>query len=443
MATEILLKVDTRRSYADRLLEHAFETNRFDARDRALLTELTYGTLRWRGRLDGALKRWLRRPFEDTDPFLRNLLRLAMYQLMFLDKIPTYAVLDQAVEAAKRYANVKTGGFVNGVLRNYLRSGKPPRKPDLRTSSTAMVAEYWSHPEWLVASWLNDFDPAEIEMLLETNNIEPPLVLRVNRRRGTREDLLSLLPGSGIQAAPAPYAPEGLVLQSHSDIVQLPGFAEGLFLVQGEASQLVAYLLDPQPGERILDACAAPGGKTTHIAELMADDGAIDAVDISSSGIARIAQNAGRLGLKSICVVEADMTRDLGDRLAPSYDRVLVDAPCSGFGTLRSHPEIKWNRTVRDIERLARLQREILMSAARYVKPGGVLVYSTCTLMERENEMVVEDFLMRHGGFVLECASGFLPGAARSMIRDKYFIALPHRHNTDGFFAARLRKVDK
>jgi 16S rRNA (cytosine967-C5)-methyltransferase len=441
LATEILLKVDTRRSYADRLLEHAFETSRLDPRDRALLTELTYGTLRWRGRLDGSLKRWLHRPLDETDPFLRNTLRLAMYQLMFLDKIPPYAALDEAVEAAKRHGNVKAAGFVNGVLRSYLRARQAPARPEYGKASLAAVAEYWSHPEWLVRSWLNYFDRAEIEALLEANNAEPPLVLRANRRKVTRADLLSLLSSGGIRAAAAEYAPEAVRIQSHSAVVQIPGFAEGLFQVQGEASQLVAYLLGAEPGEHILDACAAPGGKTTQIAELMEDRGAIDAVDVSSNALARTKENISRLGLKSIRIIEGDVTQDLGDRLKPPYDRVLVDAPCSGFGTLRSHPEIKWNRSESDIERLARLQKKILARVAGYVKAGAVLVYSTCTLMHRENEKIVEDFLMRHGGFVLDEASRFLPEEARSMVRGKYFLALPHRHNTDGFFAARLRKV--
>ena len=441
LATQILLKVDTRRSYADRLLEHAFQSNALDARDRALLTELTYGTLRWRGMLDSCLERWGRRRLEETAPVLRVLLGVAMYELMCLDKIPAYAVLDEAVETAKRHANVKAAGFVNGVLRNYLRGKKKLAKPDLENAPLGAVAEYWSHPEWLVKRWLSYFDRAEIEALLEANNAEPPLVVRANRRKITRAELLSLLSSGGIQAFAAPYASEGIRIESHSAVAQIPGLAEGLFQVQGESSQLIAYLLGPQPGERILDACAAPGGKTTQIAELMDDRGVVDAVDVSSSGIARINQNASRLGLKSIRSIEGDVTQDLGDRLQPSYDRVLVDAPCSGFGTLRSHPEIKWQRSESDIERLARLQQQIMASVSRYVKFGGVLVYSTCTLTDRENERIVEDFLTRHSGFVLDEACRFLPEEARSMVRGKYFMALPHRHNTDGFFAARLRKV--
>ncbi|HEU4341546.1 MAG TPA: 16S rRNA (cytosine(967)-C(5))-methyltransferase RsmB [Candidatus Binatia bacterium] len=441
LATQILVTIDRGKSYADRLLDQALESNILEARDRALLTELTYGALRWRGRLDSCLKVWMRRPLEDTDPYLRNLLRLALYQLMFLDRIPPYAVLDEAVESAKNHAGTKVSGFINGILRNYLRGQRPLAQPDPERAAPADVAEYWSHPEWLVKLWLNYFGPRETAALLEANNAEPPLVLRANLRKTTREDFLSLLRAGGVKATPTPYSPQGVHMDSRRRVAQIPGFEDGLFQVQGEASQLIGYLLDPKPGERILDACAAPGGKTTHIAELMDDRGVVDAIDISAAGIARLEENARRLDLRSIRVVHGDVCQDLPGRLHPPYDRALVDAPCSGLGTLRSHPEIKWHKSESDVERLSHLQKKILGRVGGYVKAGGVLVYSTCTLTEAENERVVEDFLREHKGFVLAEAGGYLPAEAGSMVRDKFFTALPHRHNTDGFFAARIRKV--
>jgi 16S rRNA (cytosine967-C5)-methyltransferase len=223
----------------------------------------------------------------------------------------------------------------------------------------------------------------------------------------------------------------------------LAGYESGRFQVQGEASQLVGFLLGPQPGERILDACAAPGGKTTHIAELMRDDGEVAAADISTAGLEKIAANARRLGLNAIKTLVADFDRPLPPNLAAQrYDRVLVDAPCSGLGTLRAHPEIKWQRDQKDVSRLAELQRRILQRAAALLKPGGVLVYSTCTLTCEENENVIDDFLARHHGFVLDEAAEYLPEQAQSLSKGRYFLALPQRHNTDGFFAARMRKVN-
>jgi 16S rRNA (cytosine967-C5)-methyltransferase len=222
---------------------------------------------------------------------------------------------------------------------------------------------------------------------------------------------------------------------------RLPGYQEGWFQVQGESSQLVAYILDPRPGEKILDACAAPGGKTTHIAELMDDKGEVTATDRSLKGVVRIDENAIRLGLKSIRTLHDDMTKQVAASQESTYDRILVDAPCSGLGTLCSHPEIKWNRGIADTIRLSDLQRKILAQAAKYLKPEGVLVYSTCTLTAQENEKVINEFLACHGGFVLEDAARYLPDQAKHLVRGKYFMALPHTHDTDGFFAARLRRA--
>jgi 16S rRNA (cytosine967-C5)-methyltransferase len=440
-ATEILTKVDVRRAYADVLLDHMFDSTSLDGRDRALLAELTYGTLRWRGRLDRYIAQSIPGPIKATDPFIRNLLRLSLYQLIFLDRIPDYAAVNEAVELAKIHGGQGTAGFVNGALRNFLRSRKKILEPELTDSRVEEFAEFWSHPKWLVDRWERYFGREEIGALLKANNQEAPLALRTNSSRGTRQGLLELFRSKNIQAVASPWSPQGIRIESKVSVDQLPGFHEGRFQIQGEASQLVVYLLDPKPGERILDACAAPGGKTTHIAELMADRGHIVAVDISAKGVERVKENAQRLGLNSIRLLCADITGGLSASAEKSFDRVLIDAPCSGFGTLRSHPEIKWNRSEGDIRRLSQLQKKILVRAASYLKPGGILVYSTCTLIEDENEKVVEDLLNRHKEFVLEDAATFLPDQAKSMARGSYFLALPQRHKTDGFFAARLRKV--
>jgi 16S rRNA (cytosine967-C5)-methyltransferase len=441
LVADILVKVETRKAYADVLLDQTLKAKSLSSPDRALLTELTYGTLRWRGRLDAHLAPLLRRPLEKTDPFLKNLLRLSLYQFIFLDRIPDYAAVNEAVELTKSRAGGKAGGFVNGVLRNFLREAKQVAKPDLKESPINAVAEYWSHPDWLVEKWLRYFSTTETEALLQANNQEAPLVLRTNLRHGTREGLLELFQSRNIQASPAPWSPQGITVQSKGLVENLPGFHEGNFQVQGEASQLVAYLLDPQPGERILDACAAPGGKTTQIAELMDDRGVVVATDVSAKGLKRLQENAIRLRLESIRAFQADLSKPLSRSLSQPFDRILIDAPCSGFGTLRSHPEIKWNRGEADIKRLSELQEKILVNAASNLKPGGVLVYSTCTLIDDENERVVKTFLQQQKEFVLDGATAYLPQPARSLVRDNYFMALPHKHNTDGFFAARMRKL--
>jgi 16S rRNA (cytosine967-C5)-methyltransferase len=442
LAGEILLKVDARKAYADILLDQCLRDSALSERDRSLLTELTYGTLRWRGKIDATLSGQLRRPLADTEPFIRNLLRVTLYQLLFLDKIPDYAAVNEAVGIAKAHGGSTVAGFVNGVLRNFLRHReKTATTPSTDDSIAALSVEH-SHPEWLVKRWLEYFGRAETEALMRANNERAPLVLRANGRKITREELLALLTKNGISAVSTRWSPQGIRVQSGAASVdQFPGFSEGLFQVQGEASQLVAYILSPRAGERILDACAAPGGKTTHIAELMEDTGELIATDSSARGIDRIRENCARLRLRTIRAMRADVSREWSGSLRGPYDRILLDAPCSGLGTLRSHPEIKWHRNENDIQRLSRLQLKMVNRVAGYLKPGGVLVYSTCTLTRDENEQVVESFLKQRKEFELENAAGYLPEQAKHIAQGGYFVALPYRDHTDGFFAARMKKV--
>jgi len=278
-------------------------------------------------------------------------------------------------------------------------------------------------------------------MLLMANNEEAPLTLRGNSLKGNRANLLRKLRRMGFNAGPTPWAPQGIQLKSASAVAQIPGFQEGLFQIQGEASQLVSYLVNPRPGERVLDACAAPGGKTTHLAELMEDKGEIIATDISTRGLDKLEQNVQRLGLTSVRSFPANVTGKLPKPLSMPYDRILVDAPCSGLGTLRSHPEAKWHRDERDIQRLSKQQKKLVHDLSTHLKPKGILVYATCTLTREENEEVVENFLDQNKGFVLEDARDHLPDKLRHIVHGKYFLSLPHRHDTDGFFAARMRKV--
>jgi len=441
IAAEILHRVESQKAYADLLLDHHLRNSELKETDRGLLTEMTYGTLRWRGKIDAQLKPFLKRSLADTDPFVRNLLRLTLYQLLFLDKIPAYAAVNEAVEIAK-ITKPGSVGFVNGVLRNFLRRfSKGDKHSDIESSTTTLAEEY-SHPQWLIDRWCGYFGAEQAKALMLACNQRAPLVVRANLRATTRAALLAGWRETGIAAEPTAASPQGIRLPGGVRIDALAGFAEGLFQVQSEASQLVSYLVGPTSGEIILDACAAPGGKATHLAELSGDRGRIVAVDTSARGIERIAQNVQRLRLESIHAKCANASKPLAENLTGPYDRILVDAPCSGLGTLRSHPEIKWQRDDRDIARLCGLQARILQSLAQYLKAGGVLVYSTCTLTVDENERVVEKFLRDNNRFELTEAARYLPESARHMVHGKYFLALPQRDDTDGFFAARMRKAN-
>jgi 16S rRNA (cytosine967-C5)-methyltransferase len=322
---------------------------------------------------------------------------------------------------------------VNGVLRSFLRQADRRRSGSLANDN--------DHPAWLANRWRRYFGTEEANALLLASNQPAPLVLRVNSLKNSRDELLEKLAAAKVHTTPTRYSPLGVQIGHGMAVDKLPGFGEGCFQVQGESSQLVGLLLAPQPGERILDACAAPGGKATFFAEQMEDRGTIIAIDSSEAGIRRVNENLQRLGLQSIRAMCADICGSLPPDLTTPYDRVLVDAPCSGLGTLRSHPEIKWQRSDADITRLAALQAKILTHIAPRVKPGGVLVYSTCTLAEEENETVIDTFLRQHREFVLQDAARYLPEPARHMVRGKFFQALPQRDNMDGFFAARMRKA--
>ncbi len=441
MAADILHAVETRRAFADILLDRALQASDLSAADRALATEIVYGTLRWRGRIDWTLGLLTRQPLEDMDVYLRNVLRLTMYQIMFLDRVPAYAAVNEAVELAKRYGGRAAAGLVNAIARSSLRDKDRLANLRLDGHQARRLSVTWSHPEWLVNKWLDYFGGGDIEALLNADNKEPPLVVRANRLKITRDELIGKFTQAGIEAEAATHAPQAIRIRGGASIQKLSGFTEGLFFVQGEASQLVAQLLDPQPGERVWDASAAPGGKATHVAELMGDKGEVVATDISARGIERLRENIARLGIASIRPVVADAAVDLSEALAAPYDRILADLPCTGLGTLRSHPEAKWLKSEADIRRLSQLQKKILERVSAYLKPGGTLVYSTCTLTREENEEVVEDFLRRHKEYTLEDAEELLPAGAEKMTRGKYFMALPHRDDSDGFFAARMRKA--
>ena len=440
LAAEILHKVDRHKAYADLLLDHHLRNAGLIDADRALLTELIYGTLRWRAKIDAKLVPFLNRSLGETDSFNRNLLRLTLYQLLFLDKIPAYAAVNEAVEIAKA-TQPRSAAFINGVLRNFLRRYDEPGQGRIVESSASNLTVEYSHPQWLVDRWLGYFGFEQARALMLANNQRAPLVVRVNQCATTRAELLARWQESEIAAEPGARSPQAVRLPTGVSIETLAGFAEGHFQVQSEASQLVSHLVGPMPGETILDACAAPGGKATHLAELVGDRGQVIAIDTSVRGIERIVQNALRLKLDSLRAIRADASQALPEGFAGPYDRILVDAPCSGLGTLRSHPEIKWQRNESDIARLAALQARILQSVARCLKTGGVLVYSTCTLTIDENERVIENFLRQYHQFELTDAARYLPETAHHMTRGQFFQALPQRDNTDGFFAARMRKV--
>jgi 16S rRNA (cytosine967-C5)-methyltransferase len=416
------------------VLEHALEHARLDPRDAGLCTELVYGTLRWRRHLDWRLGPHLKRPLDKLDPWVRSLLRLTAYQLFFLDRVPRWAAVDEAVSLAKLKSR-KPGPpeFVNAVLRALTRATGPPPLPALPIEAAAVRCAF---PDWIAARWIARYGPTEAEALMLASNERPPTTIRVNTLRMTREALAARLRDEELaETRPTALAPEGLVVERGA-VGRWAAFTEGWCTVQDEASMLVARLLDPQPGEVVADACAAPGTKATHLAELMRNRGRIVAMDPQAARLKLVGRASSRLGIH---IIEPHLggAAALAGRWRGKCDRVLVDAPCSNLGVLRRNPDVKWRRTEEDLRRLQDKQRTILAAAAAMAKPGGRLVYATCSLEPDENEGVVAALLEDGAPWRVDPPDDFpVPPDAAGYIR-----LFPHVHGTDGFTAIRLRRL--
>ncbi|MGB9804099.1 16S rRNA (cytosine(967)-C(5))-methyltransferase RsmB [Desulfofundulus sp.] len=441
LALKVLYAVEQEKAYASLALDRVLEHYHPDKLDRSFATELAYGVLRHLNTLDWLLEHFLRQPLASQNPWIRNILRLGAYQIMYMDRVPDAAACNESSELARRYGYSGAVGFVNGVLRNVARRGRQISFPDLHDDPVAHIALRYSHPTWLVQRWLKEYGIKETIALCEANNSPAPNTVRTNTLKVGRQELIERLRGEGIAAEPVPFAPEGLKISGFPSLHGFAPFKEGLFLVQDESSILVGHALSPFPGARVLDVAAAPGTKTTHLAQLMEDRGKIIALDIHPHKIKLIAENCSRLGVTCVQPVLAD-ARYPDQDLHQWADFILLDVPCSGLGVLRRRPDARWRKTEDSIKEMACLQKEILEGAARCLKPGGVMVYSTCTVTREENLGQVEDFLSRHPEFHLEDLTGILPAGLdkQGTLARGYIQLLPHRHGMDGFFIARLRK---
>lgn len=421
------------------LLDELLDRHVVSPRDRALATEISYGTLRRQNTIDWILGSVLRTPLGDLTPSIRNLLRTGAYQILYLDRVPARAAVFESVEIARKRGHEGTARLVNGVLRSVDRKKGSIESLDPSADPIDSLAIRLSHPRWLTERWCQRLGYAETERLMEENLKVPPLTVRANTLRGGSAYVAQRLDEEGIAAKPGRYWREALNLEGHPPLRQIGCFKEGLFLVQDESSMLVAAALNPKPGEMVIDACSAPGGKATHLAELMHDQGCVLAVDTSETRVSMIEENARRLGIGCITTLTED-ARALGDLFRGRADRVLVDAPCSGLGVVRRNPDAKWAKSPRHIDALAKIQVEILEGVSHSVKTGGILVYSVCTFEPEETQGVIRAFLEANPQFVLEDLDELLPIKLRGQGGREGMIALyPHRHGIDGFFVARMR----
>ncbi|RJR29535.1 MAG: 16S rRNA (cytosine(967)-C(5))-methyltransferase RsmB [Desulfobacteraceae bacterium] len=425
------------------ILDELFHSgSHLSQRDRAFLNHLVQGVLRWRLRLDWIIERNSHFSIRKIAPPVLNLLRIALYQIFFMDRVPDSAAVNEAVSQAKRIGPRHIVPFVNGLLRNVCRKKEEQRLPDEEKDPLLYRAVRYSYPQWLIRMWDEDWGAEFTDQLLAAGNEIPGITLRTNRLKTGRDELLARLVEEGVQGSPCAYSPDGIRLtELKGRIDRLESFKEGLFQVQDEAAQICTRLLDPGPGERVLDVCAGYGGKASHIAERMNDGGMIAALDISFRRLVNLRDNAARLSIRSINPVAGDGSKDLSHLLRGKWDKILVDAPCSGLGVVSRHPDIKWNRKEDDLGRLAKLQSTILTQAFSLLRKGGRLLYVTCTLSRKENEWVVRSLLKSESDARLKNPGENAPDWCRDLVDENgFFRTFPHKHKMDGFFGALFQR---
>jgi 16S rRNA (cytosine967-C5)-methyltransferase len=443
-AFEILNNLDQGRATLDNLLgEFNAEVTSISRRDRALFQALVFGVLRWRGRLDFIINHFSRTRFDKIDPRVLNILRLALFQIIYLDRVPESAAVNTAVEIAKTAVAPWVVGFVNAVLRKAVRDLQSLSFPSVEKKGIAATAITKSFPEWIIRRWIGRYGLEATSALCDTLNTIPAITIRTNRLKTTPHELVKALAGETEQIKRTSYSPDGITFASPAtSIPGLMAFKAGWFQVQDEAAQLVSLLLNPQPGETVLDACAGFGGKTGHIAQLMRNEGSIVAIDIHGEKLLELESEMTRLGITIVTTSCRNLKQArIQEQLGP-FDRILLDAPCSGIGVMRRNPDIKWRTTKKNLAKFKNKQAALLDNLSPLVKSSGVLVYAVCSPEPEENENVVNDFLKNHREFVIDRQVEGLPDKMLSIqAADGWYKTFPHFSHMDGFSFVRLKRT--
>jgi 16S rRNA (cytosine967-C5)-methyltransferase len=437
LAYESLLAIFKDNGYSNIVVARMIQRHSLADRDRRLYTELVYGTLRYINYLDWIIGKLSSRKLNKLDMKCLIILRMGLYQLFCLTKIPDSAACNESVKLALRYGNTGMSKFVNGLLRNSIRQRDQFHIPSLEEDELLHISLTYHQPLWLVKKFIKAYGRDDAMRAFEYFDTVPDLCVRTNTTKISREELLRVLNERELDAEPAAYAPEGIYIRHMPGIQDLQEMKQGLCQIQDEPSMLVCHVLDPQPKDTVFDVCAAPGGKTTHIAERMGQTGTVYGCDIYEHKLKLIEDNVQRLGLRNVRALLQDACT-IGSVFPGKADKVLVDAPCSGLGVLKRKLDLRWRKRPEEIQALPALQKRILDSAACCVKPGGVLVYSTCTMNDDENIRIIEDFLATHPEFHADDATKYIS----IPMEGPYIQILPQRHGLDGFFIARLVKGD-
>lgn len=438
IAMKILLDIDEKDAYSNIQINNYLNKD-VDIRDQNLVRELVYGVLENKIYIDYMISKLSKIKIKKIHPNVLQILRLGIYQIIFMDKIPERAAVDESVKLAKEYSNRGASGYVNGMLRNIIRNLEDVKRIDVKDRVKYLSIKY-SHSEELIGNWIKVYGLDFTEEILKKNNERPSLNIRVNTLKTNREKLIEKLNSKDIIAKPLKYAKDGLVVENPKNITSIDEFKKGYFTIQDESSMLVAQIMDPKEGSVVLDVCSAPGGKATHIAQMMNNRGEIISRDIYPHKLNLIKDISNRLEIDIIKVEKFDALK-FDRELFEKVDYCLIDAPCSGFGLIRRKPEIKYNRGKQEIESLSKLQFEILNRSKDYLKKGGILIYSTCTIERKENILNIEKFLKENKDFQLVSLEGEFDYKENLDTLNKGYIELyPHIHGTDGFFIAKLQK---
>jgi len=442
-ALYILNSLDKGNRTLDSIIEvFSDKTDLFSKKDRSLFNALVYGVIRWRGRLDYIIGHFSNTPLTRINPKVLNIIRIGLFQIIYLSRIPVSAAVNTSVELAKSSAPPWVIGFVNAILRNAAKNFEKVPFPDPKKDPVSAIAAQSSFPKWLIKRWFHRYGRKETAQLCDAVNAIPPITIRTNTLKTNRENLLNSLKKEVEKIECTTYSPDGIsFFKPNSSIPEIKSFKDGWFVVQDEAAQLVTLLLDVRPGDTVLDACAGLGGKTGHIAQIMKNKGNIFTIDKDEKKLSLLVSEMKKLGISIITPITCDLEKPLNIKSFKLFDRILLDAPCSGMGVIRRNPDIKWATSKKDLNYYKEKQLLFLKTLACLVKPSGILVYAVCSSEPEENEEVVKEFLISHSEFDIKNVSGLLPHYNTSVVsEDRYLKTLPHKNNMDGFFSVCFQK---
>ncbi|MBM7555512.1 16S rRNA (cytosine(967)-C(5))-methyltransferase RsmB [Halanaerobacter jeridensis] len=439
LALKAIYRINEEGAFSNLVLNELLNKSNLDQRDKALTTQLVYGSIRYRNSLDWVINHFSTRKVKKMTPWVRNALRLGVYQIDYLDKIPAPVAANETVEVAKEYCNRGAVKFINGNLRNIAQNIDSVEYPDLEENPVQHIRHCYSYPQWIVQRWVKRYGREETIEICQNLNQIPPTVVRTNTLKLTREELISNLEQEGAEAEAITKVGEAVNLSNYNSIASLKSFQRGEFFVQGLSSMLVAHVLEPTAHDLVIDLCAAPGGKSTHFAQVMNNQGQINAVDLHQQKLDLIQENCDRLGIENIDTYCGDGREITFEQQA---NKILVDAPCSGLGIIGKKPEIRWQKKPQDLQQLQELQLELLTNAAGLLQDGGELVYSTCTFTPEENQAVIEKFLAEFPQFSLvDLETEAQNLELTDYLNDGMIQILPDNKFLEGFFIAKLVKI--